>query len=439
MAEQQKSGAKKRLKATALASAYQKEWFQGLKARVEAGEDFGYLNADVPMEILRAMDIPFVVNQWWAAICGAKRMTSKYFGLLREAGYRDDLCSYCATALAESLDPDDHKFDEEGKPLGPWGGLPDPTIAITRLTCDCQGKIFELFAKNHGAQFYAMENTVPRKAPLKWWELAPNDWEQLYDEDRLDSAVEELKELIRFLEMKTGKMFDINRLQEVMDNINEQETWYGKIRDLIADSSPVPVTVVDTINAVMPAQWQRGTRWAAEHAKGLYEEIKEMQEKGDVAVPNEKYRLMWLGRGLWHDFSFYQNFEEKYGAVFMWSMYLAMGADAYRRYNVEADPLRALAARYIGMEDFLHMPPWNSGWFLHEAIHNKVDGVVYMVPENCMQAVEGSFFIKKTLEDAGIPVLLFKADPVDPRKWNRDSMTGLVEEFIETRVIPNKK
>ena len=42
----------KKLKATGEASAYQKEWFQGLKARVEAGEDFGYLNADVPMEIL---------------------------------------------------------------------------------------------------------------------------------------------------------------------------------------------------------------------------------------------------------------------------------------------------------------------------------------------------------------------------------------------------
>ena len=62
-------------------------------------------------------------------------------------------------------------------------------------------------------------------------------------------------------------------------------------------------------------------------------------------------------------------------------------------------------------------------------------GVVYMVPENCMQAVEGSYFIKKTLEDAGIPVLIFKADPVDARKWNAQSMTELVEDFIENRII----
>ena len=319
MAEEQKSKSKvvKKLKATAAVSAYQKEWFAGLADRVKAGEDFAYLNADVPMEIFRAMDIPFVVNQWWAAICGAKRMTAKYYGLLNKAGYRDDLCSYCATALAESLDPDDHAVDENGKPLGPWGGLPHPTIAITRLTCDCQSKIFELFAKNHGASFYAMENTQPRKAPLNWYEIVEDNWEDLYDTDRLDAAVEELKELIRFLEEKTGRMFDENKLIEVMNLINEQEMWYKKTRDLIAECSPVPVTVVDTINAVMQAQWQRGTRWAADHAKSLYEEIKALADAGEAAVPNEKYRLMWIGRGIWHDFGFYQRFEQKYGAVFM--------------------------------------------------------------------------------------------------------------------------
>ncbi|MBQ1333139.1 MAG: 2-hydroxyacyl-CoA dehydratase, partial [Lachnospiraceae bacterium] len=398
------SSAVKKLQATAAASAYQKQWFAGLRGRAAAGEDMAYLNADVPLEIFRAMDIPFVVNQWWAAICGAKRMTRKYFGLLRDAGYRDDLCSYCATAFAESLDPDDHAVGEDGKPLGPWGGLPDPTIAVTRLTCDCQSKIFELFARNHGADLYVMENTVARKAPLNWFDLAADSWEELYDTDRLDLAVEDLQRLIAFLEAKTGRMFDLNALERVMELINEQESWYKKTRDLIASCRPVPVTIIDTINAVMQAQWQRGTEWAAAHAKSLYEEVKALADRGEAAVPNEKYRLMWIGRGIWHDFAFYQRFEQKYGAVFMWSMYLAMGADAYIRNHVEKDPLRALAARYIGMEDFLHMPPWNSQWYLQQARQNDIDGVVYMVPGNCMQAVEGSFFIRRALADAGIPV-----------------------------------
>ncbi len=49
------------------------------------------------------------------------------------------------------------------------------------------------------------------------------------------------------------------------------------------------------------------------------------------------------------------------------------------------------------------------------------------------------YFIKKRLEEAGFPVLAFHADPVNPRKWNAESMTNLVDEFIETRVIPSKE
>ena len=169
------------------------------------------------------------------------------------------------------------------------------------------------------------------------------------------------------------------------------------------------------------------------------EAAKALADKGEAAVPDERLRLMWLGRGMWQDFAFYQRFEEKYGAVFMWSMYLAMGADAYIRNHVEEDPLRALAARFIGMEDFLHMPPWNSSWFIQQAAQNDIDGVVYMIPDNDIQAVEGSYFIKKNLEAEGIPVLTFNADPVNPKKWNAETMTALVDEFIEQRVIPTKE
>lgn len=417
----------KSMEAAKTASKYQKEWFMGLSDRVKSGEPFAYLNADVPLEILRAMDIPFVVNQWWAAICSAKQMSPRYFELLSDNGYRDDLCSYCATAFAGSMDSEPEK--------GPWGGLPKPTLAITRLTCDSQGRIFELLAKNYGAKFYPMENTIPTYVPDKWWEKASDDWENLYQKERLDAAVEELKGLIRFFEMETGRMFDENKLIEVMNLINEQESYYKKARDLIAETSPAPVTIADTVNAVMQAQWQRGTKWAAEHARKFYEEIETMVKNGHQACPGEKIRLMWIGRGLWFNLGFYQYFEEKYGAVFVWSMYLAMGADAYIRNNPEKDPLRALAARFIGMEDFLHMPPWNAEWFVSEAKHNNIDGVVYLVPENCMQAVEGSYFITKRLEDAGIPVLQLRADPVDARKWNQESMSVAVEDFLKTRIM----
>ena len=89
----------------------------------------------------------------------------------------------------------------------------------------------------------------------------------------------------------------------------------------------------------MQPQWQRGTQWAVGHAKEFYEEIKGLVDAGHAACPNEKIRLMWIGRGLWFNLGFYQYFEEKYGAVFVWSMYLAMGADAYIRNNYGSSQL----------------------------------------------------------------------------------------------------
>ena len=135
----------KRLRSATEANKYQREWFAETRERVSKGEPFAIVNADVPQEILRAMDIPYVVNQWWAAVCAAKQMSPYYFGLLNERGYRQDLCHYCSLSLASAFDPHPEN--------GPWGGLPRPTLVVARLTCDAQAKIFELWSRQYGIPF----------------------------------------------------------------------------------------------------------------------------------------------------------------------------------------------------------------------------------------------------------------------------------------------
>ncbi len=422
----------KRLEATKAASAYQKEWFKTLRPRVEAGEPFALVCADAPMEILRAMDIPFVVYQWWTAICAAKQLSGKMYGFLRDAGYRDDICSYCSTAYACALDP----HPEEG----PWGGLPEPSIIITQSECSIMGKIENLMAEAYeNAEQYVMQRYYEPVVTERWFDKAFDDYKLLSSGRRLDFFERELRDLIAFLEQKTGRMFDMNRLRQVMDYVNEQDHWYRETRDLIAKTRPAPVTVTDTVNAVMQAQWQRGTKWAAEHAKSLYEEVKYRAENNMPAVPNERIRLMWIGRGLWFNLAFYNHFEEKYGAAFIWTMYLGLAADAYGRLGYEDNPLRALGTRFSMITDFLHMPPWNSEWFLKEARHNMIDGVVILTSENCMNNGDFYYNIVKTLEDNGFPVCLLRADPADAKKWNQETMTAAVEELIERRIEPKLK
>ncbi|MGB9919430.1 MAG: 2-hydroxyacyl-CoA dehydratase subunit D [Moorellales bacterium] len=420
----QGTGSRKLLRSAVEASAYQREWFKNLRERVARGEPFAIVNADVPQEIFRVMDIPYVVNQWWASLCSAKQYSPYYFGLLQQRGYGQDLCRYCSLSLASAFDPEPDK--------GPWGGLPRPTVAVARLTCDAQAKIFDLWSRELGIPFYPLENTVPLITPEKWWEKTARDWEELFEAHRLDLMVEELKGLIRFLETTTGKTFSETRFRRIMDLINQQEEYNLLARDLIAETVPAPVSVTDQIPSVMIPQWHRGTPWAVEAAKKFYEEVRERVERGEAACPNERIRLMWLGTGLWFNLGFYQYLEQRYGAVFVWSIYLALAADGYIRYG--GDPLRALASRFVGMSEMLHMPPWNTDWFLKEAKKHRIGGVVHLVSGNCPQAVEGSYFIRKRFEEAGIPVLEIRADTVDARAWDQSRIMAEVEWFIENRL-----
>ncbi|MEJ2110724.1 MAG: 2-hydroxyacyl-CoA dehydratase family protein, partial [Acidobacteriota bacterium] len=153
------------------------------------------------------------------------------------------------------------------------------------------------------------------------------------------------------------------------------------------------------------------------------------------ACPNERVRLMWVGAGIWHDTDFYTAFEDEFGAVFVWSMYLAFGPDGYIRYGLD-DPLLALASRNVSMNEQLHNPPWANEWIVHQARLNRIDAALVLTPLGTKPAATGNRFIERALEQAGIPVLPVIADMVDARDWDPNAMRREVSEFLRHRVLP---
>jgi hypothetical protein len=406
------------LSAAREATSYQRAWFAGLRERVAAGEPFAVVNADSPHELFRTFGVPYVVNQWWASIVAAKQKSGAYLAALRDRGYPDWTDQYGSLALASSLAEDDDP---------PWGGLPRPSFLVAHLTDDAQRKIFELWARESGAAFYPLSSTVANEIPPSWHETIRHGWEATIGSERLDLMVEELHGLVELLERTTGRRLDHARFREVMRLANEQAEWNRRTRDLIAATSPAPVSVADVIPAVMAPQWHRGTEYAVDAARALHDEVAARAAAG--AGPRERARLMWVGRGLWFDMGFYRHFEERYGAVFVWSMYLAVAADGYVRYG--DDPMRALAARFAAFGDQLNMPPWSAEWYLKEARHNRIDGVVHLVGD----ALRGAPFITRALERAGIPVCELDGHNADRRAWDDEAMKAKVSEFVESRIL----
>jgi benzoyl-CoA reductase/2-hydroxyglutaryl-CoA dehydratase subunit BcrC/BadD/HgdB len=408
----------KLLKAAADFGAYQREWFADIRRQVAGGAPFAVVNANAPQEILRALGIPFVVNQWWASIVAAKQQSGRYRRLLADHDYPTDVEAYSTQALAAAFDDDAAN--------APWGGLPHPDFVQAVVSSDPTPAIFEAMADAHKAQAFLYERTVdPRPAiETRWWEVMPDHWDEALEPERIDLLVDELKEVIAALETATGRHFDAERFREVMDLVNEQEELYRATRELIARTVPAPIGIVDSMPATMVPQWHRGTAWARDAARAFHDEVAARVAAGQGAVADEKVRLMWVGRGLWSDTAFYQKWEESHGAVFVWSMYLALAADGYiRRYDRGRDPLRALAARFLTMGDELRMPSWAGPWHVHEAATHQIDGAVALA--------DADPFVIRALAAAGIPVLELGVDNFTAGPDEIAALDARVTAFIE--------
>lgn len=394
---------------SAEALGYQREWTAALRSRIGEGAKFAYVNADTPHEIFHTMDMPVVVNQWWSAVIAAKQLSPYTLDRGAEMGFHDSLAKYSAMGVISALDGVAEKQ--------PWGGLPDPAILCARHSTDDQQRLFQMYADKSGAKFVLLHAPAPAENMNDWWVRARDDWETLYGTARLDLMQSQIADLIVQVEEMTGRAFVPDRFAAYMEQIEKQELIFEDANRMIAAAERTPVRIGEQIPNVMIPQWHRGSDWALAHAERFRDAVEERIEMGCAVVENERVRMMWIGAGLWFDTGFYTAFEDEFGAVFAWSMYLPFAADGYVR-RARGDYLRALAARVVTMNEQLHQVPWANAWLVKQAQDYRIDLAVVLVPEADRPSGYGTNFIIEDLRAAGVEVVTIHADMVDARKWN---------------------
>jgi hypothetical protein len=417
------SRSRKDLQCTADALKYQRQFAAELKRRVvENGDPFVVAQADTPHELFHAMDIPLITNQWWSAYISAKQLSARYFKVLEDRGYPGNGCRYCSLGLACTLAND--------PTTAPWGGLPKPIALVARLTCDCIQHVFSQWASALGTEFFPLEAPAWTHKDAAWFEKSNDRWEEVYQADRIELLVAEMRDLIALLEKKTGRRFSEEKLNALMERINEQESYIAEAATLIGSARPCPVSIADQMPNTMIPQWHRGSDWAVAHAKRFRDEVAERVEAKVGVNPNERIRLMWIGAGLWHDPGFYNALEERLGAVFVWSMYMPFAGPQYIR-ALRGKPLHALASRICSMNEVLHLPPWMNGWMVSEAKRCGINAAVILVPPDSRLSQSGTKLTCLSLEQAGVPTLAINADMVDSKGWNHGDMVNHVSDFLK--------
>ncbi|MFC1532157.1 2-hydroxyacyl-CoA dehydratase [Thermodesulfobacteriota bacterium] len=397
---------------------YQREWFAKLREEVfETGRPYIITGALTPHEIFEALDIPFITDVWYSGLVAARRQSAYYSDYLAKQGYHHGLSRYSSLSLAVAMD--------ENNPDKPWGGLPK-AVLVTTSNIDRSGQVL---ADYWGIPFIGIDVPASSRLYPSWWEMSRWNWEDLDETHRIDVMVAQFKTLIEASEKIAGKKLDVDRLREIVDRVNLQEEYFEDVRNIIRTAPKLPARLGEVMGQVMGIQWHRGTEWALNQARAFRDEIKKRAENSKWVCPNEKYRLMYIGAGLWQQLEFFARFEKSHGVVFARSNYLSIAIDGYLRYGTR-DPIRALASRYVTFNRQMHIPPWSSAWALWEARTHRLHGGVQIARGT------GLNLITRMLSDNGFPVLRLPVDPVDAGTWDDEKMERLVLDFIENEISP---
>jgi hypothetical protein len=408
-------GGARQLESVNAVRAFQRSWLDRTRERVALGEPFAICNGDEFEDIFNMMDIPVIVINYWNSIIAQKRMGAYYSNVLAAHGYPKSE-GFFAWGLASTLD--------NNPETAPWGGLPRPAIIIGGSKSDLEMKVLDIWAREMGCPFFPLdfsfdsfENISERlyPPPPDALDRMRNHWDEVIKAERLDMRVEEEKALIHYLEITTGRRLTNARVTNGLALLNEQMDYWGKARDLIAETVPCPVGVRDQ-SAMYQAMWHRGSVVGRDLVKAYYTEVKDRVERGIAASPNERLRLSWSGD---HAPAFNRYLEEKYGAVVVAWAYSSF-PDRYYRNFTNRDPMRCLAALHM----VLGWAPRDSA--LQDAIAHKCDGAIRISFDNRDPTVDNSVW-----EDSGIPLCEIPRESDDPE------VLAILDKFME-RLLSEK-
>lgn len=247
---------------------------------------------------------------------------------------------------------------------------------------------------------------------------------------QVDYYVKQMKDLIGFLEAKTGKKMDYDRLRAIVNNSLRVMNIYHEIYEL-RKAIPAPMRNRSFMNQMIIEWTYSGTKEGEEWFETVKGEIEENVKSKKGVAAEERYRLLSLFLPPMYENKLLDWMEREYGAAIVmdpmssWPQPVQLDTD---------DPVRgvALLSFYRSVRQ-LHGP---GDLFIEEAVRNaqefKVDAALYFAHIGCRQACAMIRSMKDALQNrTGIAVGIIDIDLMDPSFASTDQIKEKLEEFFE--------
>ena len=352
-----------------------------------------------PSEILYAMDIVPMhteMTTWMMALFMAEQAELLAAGA--ELGLVSEICSpHRGLAGAFSL-----------------GALPRPDAMLwSNLICDNTAKSGELLMEiNDCPGFFLDHPFQDSEAEVKY-------------------LTEELEDMIRFLEEKSGRKMDWDKLAEIVERMDKQIALFREICEL-RKAVPSPFPTQDYLKLLSVDYLCPGEPEAVTYLETLRDELTEMVREGKGAVSPECFRLMTLFVPPMYLTGFLEKVMQEYGAVSVVEPLFTRWAEG------RLDPTKPLES----VAKKLDLIPERRSMYgpLEEralkdiadcAEQYKVDGAIYWAFMGCRHTCATVRVFKDILNEIDVPMLTVDCDIVDPTINSEEEVREKLEQFFE--------
>jgi benzoyl-CoA reductase/2-hydroxyglutaryl-CoA dehydratase subunit BcrC/BadD/HgdB len=358
-----------------------------------------------PLEILEAMDVRGVFNEFWGVVSDIVRLESvpEALSVSSSTGTPGEVCSFF-----RNMDGLMH--------AGKWPR--SDFFLYAASVCD-NVKSFHTLGRRYGIPSFGLERSY-----LPYTAHAIEFWKNEY------------KRLIAFLEEQTGKKMDYDRLKEVVARSYRLTELHIEIDKLVANV-PCPLSPECFSGTLVAIRLLPGTQKGIDFLTELRDELKERVDKGIGAIENERFRVLWSSFTPFFDPTLMSFMQQKYGAVSVADMLSTWRVDA----NLEAnwmldpdDPLGNLAYRTV-------LAPGNcqysSGIDVGAVLSDKsrrfkVDAAIFNNNWGCKTGAGYGPIIKDELmRQVKVPTLTLHCDVLDHTFITRADIESQMDSFFE--------
>ena len=362
-----------------------------------------WVTSGAPVEILVAMGVATVYPENYGALVGAQRAAVPLAQVAEERGFSPDLCSYARCHIGSVMVPRD----------APQGGLPRPDLLVAcNNICGTVIKWYQALAQELNVPLFLLD--------------APYQHEPGLPDHTVEYVAAQLEELIAWVTCHTGRKLNDRKFAQALELSNEAVTLWREIREL-CQARPSPLNAPDLFLTMAPIVVLRGTRDAVTFYRKLKAEVEERVARGEGAIMEERYRLLWDNIAIWYRlFRLFSLFTDA-GACFVVDTY----TNAWSASVDTTDPFLGLAQTYSTV--YINQSLQSRADLMGDLVQRfGVDGMVFHSNRSCKPYSLGQYeILEQVASQTGVPGLILEADMCDTRVYAEEPIKNRIQAFLD--------